>query len=112
MSENVYELFPIILHQRLSYKRYSVNHNLRDFSTALVYAIEILPNDDYLWELLNENISALLTDCEIFFEMYVIKAIDTLSELSNYACIYVYKNEEIYTHICKLIEHIKASFPN
>lgn len=109
--EEIYSVFPMILEQRLSYKRRSVNHPLAPFSHAIVYAIAILLYDQYIRELLDSKIREILEDCDIFFEMSEEQAMDAMSELSNYATIYADSQGEIYQYICNLIKRILVSYP-
>lgn len=111
-EEEIYDLFPIILEQRLLYKRRSVNHALAPFARAFVYAITVLSSDQYIHALLDDKISEILKDCEIFFEMTETQAMDALSELSNYATIYcVDMSSPTYNQICRMIKQICVSYP-
>lgn len=110
--EEIYSIFPVILEQRLLYQRKTVDHVLAPFSHAIATAISLSSDSEYMHSILDENIVKILEDCEIYFEMERIKALDTLAELSNYATIYaIYPGSNTYEKICKMIKRITASYP-
>lgn len=68
---------------------------------------------------LESYIEYILKDCEIYYNMPTVKALDALAELSALATIYVLdgfldpkeKEITIYKRICALINTIKVSYP-
>lgn len=110
--EEIYTVFPLILEQRVSCKRRTVNHPVAPFSNAITDLIVASSNDAYIRGLLDDKIGEILTDCEIYFEMEMNKVTDSISELSNYAAIYSDNIQSVtYQQICKLIECISVSYP-
>jgi len=114
MSEiqEIYSLFPLILQERMSYKRRTFNGKLAQYSHAIVFAMAVSERDEYIFGLLNEKIALLLQDCEIYHDMVIDKAMDAMAELSNFAAIYVNSNrQEIYHKITVMIKDIRVSYP-
>lgn len=112
MSEiEIYETFPIILKERLSYTR-KTNGPLAGFSFILASWIAQTRDSAYLREILDRDVHRILRDCEIFHQMSYAKALDALDELSELATIYSLNQEsDIYNKICLQIREIIASYP-
>jgi len=107
-----YEFFPVILADRLSYKRKTFIQPLAQFSSQLAIIIGLTNSDEKLMKLLNSKIDLLLQDCQITYNMSPTKAMDILLELSNLATIYALDPRcPQYRRICDLIKSIRLSYP-
>lgn len=104
------EVFSAILHQRIIWKRRSVEYNLSELTHALVYFIGQERNLKYV---LDEVVEDIIKDCEIYYEMERYKVIDCIKELGNLAAVYAKEDEDekIYLSICKNIERLRVSYP-
>lgn len=117
LKSEIYNLFPVIIGQRLSYSRENHRGPLEGFSSCLVDCLAISGRDEYLRSLLDENIEFILNDCSLYYSIgnsvfqRKNNALDTLGELSNLASIY-YMNKcsnPMYTKINALIKTIMGS---
>jgi len=108
MFDEIYNIVPFIIEQRISYKRKSTEQPLSNFSSIILYSLVLSYDDKYIRGILNDNIAKILKDCDIYFDMETYKAIDSMTELLNYATIYSDNLEsETYRHICNLLNKIR-----
>lgn len=100
------------LDERISMKRKSTNRSLQIYSACVIDSIVRLGCQQEHIDLVAKNMTDILNDCEIFFNMPHGKAFDALAELSNWASLFFgsEKYDHIYTRICILIKNIGNSY--
>lgn len=104
-------LFDLII-ERLKISRQTSEKCLSEFSKQMVLCFTVSKNNLELYNTIEPFMDELLLDCNIHFDMQLNKAMDTLSELSNYACIFGSQENNItYYNIIEKINIIKASYP-
>ncbi len=114
MSE-IETTFSTVLEQRLRYTRKSNIAPLAEYSDLLITILDIdKSQQNSLFNILDGKIQKILRDCEIYFNMPKSKANDSIKELSNLAVIYRLRGSTdfFYREIIRLINIIKASYPN
>jgi len=108
-----FELFTIILQERLRYKRKFFREPLFNYTMNAVDILSRLDVEDISYILckdsLREAVNFLLEDAQIFHGMTDSKASDALQELALLCT--VFYGEKEYQDLCKQIASLRASYP-
>lgn len=102
------EFFPIILNERLSYRRKFRKEPLSEYLFTLADILVKNENLDYMNQL-ESSLPFFLSEAEIFYSMNDFQANDALKELGLLATMFHGTNH--YEKICCEIKKIRASYP-
>jgi len=113
-SISVFDYFENLIATRLFKYRQKSSDFLAEYSKMMIESIIKHPElEEELLCKLDNYIVRIIKDCEVFFPMNNNEIIDTISELSNYATIFV-KNEKYtdrYELVCRRIRDIQEHNP-
>jgi hypothetical protein len=107
MLEDVLNLFPILLQERLSKSRRTSKEYLSEITKVIVNCVV---EYNFLKQDLDQSISKIIEDCDIFYGMTYPKALDSITELGSLACLYT-DDKNVYAKINSVMKNLRLSYP-